>query len=59
MSAVALYRQSKIGECLVESLDQLIKEEKITPDLAIRILEEVCTCVCVCVHGCAVDGGVE
>lgn len=40
MSALALYRQSKLGECLVDSLDQLINEQKITPDLAIRILEE-------------------
>lgn len=40
MSAVALYRQSKIGECLADALDQLISDQKITPQLAIRILEE-------------------
>lgn len=40
MSAAQLYRQTKLGDCLVESLDELINDEKLTPDLAIRILSE-------------------
>ena len=40
MSAAQLYRQTKLGDCLVESLDELITQEKLTPDLAIRILSE-------------------
>ena len=40
MSAAQLYRQTQLGECLVDALDELITDEKLTPDLAIRILSE-------------------
>jgi Transcription initiation factor IIA, gamma subunit, helical domain len=36
-----VYRQSKLGDCLVEALDELITNEKITPALAMKILAEV------------------
>lgn len=36
-----LYRQSKLGDSLVEALDQLVTEGKITPDLALKVLAEV------------------
>lgn len=36
-----VYRQSKLGDCLVEALDELITNEKITPPLAMKILAEV------------------
>lgn len=40
MSAAQLYRQTQLGECLVDALDELITDEKLTPELAIRILSE-------------------
>jgi Transcription initiation factor IIA, gamma subunit, helical domain len=40
-----VYRQSKLGDCLVEALDELITNEKITPALAMKILAEVCNCL--------------
>ena len=39
-----VYRQSKLGDCLVEALDELITNEKITPALAMKILAEVPSC---------------
>ena len=36
-----LYRQSKLGDCLVEALDDLINADKITPPLAMKVLGEV------------------
>jgi Transcription initiation factor IIA, gamma subunit, helical domain len=39
-----VYRQSKLGDCLVEALDELITNEKITPALAMKILAEVPNC---------------
>lgn len=35
-----LYRQTKIGESLVEALDELVSEEKIPPDMAMKVLEQ-------------------
>lgn len=43
-----LYRQSKLGDCLVEALDDLITNEKITPPLAMKILAEFDQSIC---HG--------
>jgi hypothetical protein len=37
----SIYRQSKLGDSLVEALDVMIKDEKITPDLAYKVLGEV------------------
>lgn len=54
-----VYRQSKLGDCLVEALDELITNEKITPALAMKILAEVlnpmrrCDTLCMSVHVCA------
>jgi hypothetical protein len=36
-----LYRESKLGDSLVEALDILVDEGKIPPQLALRILAEV------------------
>lgn len=36
-----LYRGASIGDSLVEALDALISDEKITPDLAYKVLQEV------------------
>lgn len=36
-----LYRQSKLGDCLVEALDQMVTEDKIPGELATKILAEV------------------
>lgn len=36
-----LYRRGKLGDSLVEALDVLITEEKITPDLAMEVLSKV------------------
>jgi transcription initiation factor TFIIA small subunit len=33
-----LYRRTTLGECLVDSLDDLIKTNQITPQLAMRVL---------------------
>ncbi len=38
---VALYRESKFGDCLVNSLDELVHAGKLPPPLALRVLEEV------------------
>ena len=35
------YRTTKFGECLVDSLDELVTSEKISPELAIKVLSEV------------------
>jgi hypothetical protein len=37
----AIYRGSKLGDCLVEALQKLIDEEKITGDLAQKVLDTV------------------
>lgn len=37
----SIYRQSKLGDSLVEALDVLIKDGKVTPDLAYKVLSEV------------------
>ena len=42
MACSALYRQSKLGLSLVDALDQLVEEGKLPPQLALRILDEVC-----------------
>ena len=36
-----LYRQTKLGDALVSALEDLLDNEKITPDLAIKVLSEV------------------
>jgi hypothetical protein len=40
-SPALLYRQTALGDALVESLDALITEGKIAPDLALKVLAEV------------------
>lgn len=40
MSTTQLYRESKLGDSLVDALDDLITAEKITPTLAMRILDQ-------------------
>eukprot|EP00884_Botryococcus_braunii_P003735 jgi/Botrbrau1/13362/Bobra.0158s0015.1 len=40
MSANQIYRQSKLGDSLVEALDQMVMDEKIPGELATRILSE-------------------
>mmetsp|Transcript_6458 Transcript_6458/g.18630 ORF Transcript_6458/g.18630 Transcript_6458/m.18630 type:complete len:117 (-) Transcript_6458:397-747(-) len=40
MSAAQHYRDSKLGDTLVDALDELITAEKVTPALAMRILDE-------------------
>ena len=40
MASTQLYRQSKLGDCLVEALIDLINARKLNPDLAIRVLSE-------------------
>ena len=55
-SPALLYRQTALGDALVESLDALITEGKIAPDLALKVLAEVSTmrdwknvlCGCLC-----------
>ena len=36
-----IYRQTKLGDSLVSALEDLLEKEKITPDLAIKVLSEV------------------
>ena len=36
-----IYRQTKLGDALVSALEELLENEKITPDLAIKVLSEV------------------
>ncbi len=36
-----IYRQTKLGDALVSALEELLDNEKITPDLAIKVLSEV------------------
>jgi transcription initiation factor TFIIA small subunit len=38
--SLELYRKCTLGECLVDSLDQLIRNGQITPQLAIRVLSQ-------------------
>ncbi|KAI7837111.1 hypothetical protein COHA_009059 [Chlorella ohadii] len=40
MACSALYRQSKLGQSLVDALDQLVEEGKLPPQLALRVLDE-------------------
>ena len=40
MASAQLYRQSKLGDCLVEALDDLINAGKLNPELAMRVLTE-------------------
>lgn len=40
-STPVLYRQSRLGDALVESLDELVKAGKMPPDLALKVLGEV------------------
>lgn len=40
MSTTQLYRESKLGDSLVDALDDLITDGKITPTLAMRILDQ-------------------
>ncbi|KAK9839637.1 hypothetical protein WJX81_002206 [Elliptochloris bilobata] len=40
MAATQLYRQSRLGDSLVEALDVLVEAEKITPELAMKVLAE-------------------
>lgn len=55
MSAVvALYRESKFGDCLVNSLDEMVHAGKIPPPLALRVLEEVRLCV-VTIHNIPIN----
>lgn len=35
-----LYRQTKIGESLVEALDELVSEDKLPPEMAMKVLEQ-------------------
>jgi hypothetical protein len=36
-----IYRQSKVGDCLVEALDEMVSNDKIPGELATKILAEV------------------
>lgn len=38
--SLTLYRGSKLGDALVDALEELIKEEKISGDLAMKVLTE-------------------
>jgi Transcription initiation factor IIA, gamma subunit, helical domain len=40
--ATEMYRQSTIGDCLVDALGGLIDGEKINQDLAMAVLAQVC-----------------
>ena len=40
--ALQLYRQSKLGDCLAEALDEMVGEDKITGELATKVMAEVC-----------------
>lgn len=40
MSTTQLYRESKLGDTLVDALEDLINAGKITPTLAMRILDQ-------------------
>ena len=40
------YRTTAFGECLVDSLDNLVTSGKISGDLAIKVLAEVSTTAC-------------
>ncbi len=39
--ATELYRKTAIGEALVDALDDLISADKIPPELALKVVEEV------------------
>ncbi len=40
-----IYRQTKLGDSLVSALEVLVESDKITAELAIKVLSEVC-CLC-------------
>ena len=42
-----LYRKTAVGDALVNALDELIDQEKIHPDLALKVVEQVIS-VCAC-----------
>ena len=46
--ASALYRQGKLCDCLVDALDKLINDNKIPPELAMRVLDKVLQAACCC-----------
>lgn len=37
-----IYRQTKLGDSLVSALEVLVESDKITAELAIKVLSEVC-----------------
>ncbi|WAR11157.1 T2AG-like protein [Mya arenaria] len=41
MSAYQLYRNTTLGQCLQESLDELIQMGQITPQLALKVLLQI------------------
>ena len=45
MAGLQLYRQSTIGDCLAEALDEMVTAGKIPGDLATKMMAEVC-CSC-------------
>jgi len=40
--ALQLYRQTAIGDCLDEALDEMVTAGKIPGDLATKMMQEVC-----------------
>lgn len=40
-----LYRNSKFSEALVQALGPLVESGQLPPELALRILDQVCACV--------------
>ena len=39
-----VYRRTKLGDSLVTALEDLLDARKIDPDLAVKVLSEVCIC---------------
>ena len=42
MAGLQLYRQSTIGDCLAEALDEMVTNGKLPGELATKIMAEVC-----------------
>ena len=42
-----LYRRTKLGDSLVSALEDLLDKNKLTTELAIKVLSEVCTSLAV------------
>ena len=40
MSTLDYYRRSTLGKCLTDALDELVSTEAITPELAVRVVEQ-------------------